>query len=213
MRRIKEGEIAVLVASLAIGGGNANADETPADNMATVTITSAVNIPPYFTYAIGPIIGANQPDLTGNFSSSTQASNSHAMQCALAYDKATKTNNFPFVVGPHGGWETFMTNQYGWTDDAKNAQVTATAALPTTPPVGVWHVTYGLTTPKYSNPFFFGVTNIFVRNIGSNTALLINTLAHEWAHQWGADEDQADAAGNAVQQAWQNDHGAACGGL
>jgi hypothetical protein len=180
--------------------------------MATVTVSSQVNVPPSFSYPTPVISGGTQPNLTGTYSSSTQSSNSHALQCTLAYEKALQAQSVPWVVGPAGGWETFMTNQFGWTDDASNAQVTNTNTVPTQPPVGSWHVTYGLTTPKYSNPFYLGVTNIFLPNI-TTTALLFNTLAHEWAHQWGANEAQATTAGNAVQQAWQNDKGAKCGGL
>jgi hypothetical protein len=44
-------------------------------------------------------------------------------------------------------------------------------------------------------------------------SLLINTLAHEWAREWGANETQANAAANVVQSAWQNDSRRACGGL
>jgi len=57
-----------------------------------------------------------------------------------------------------------------------------------------------------------GTTDIFLGDILS-TAGLIDTLAHEWAHQWGADEAHAQATGDAVRDAYLADKGKKCGGL
>lgn len=42
---------------------------------------------------------------------------------------------------------------------------------------------------------------------------LVNTIAHEWAHQYGSEEVEAEAVGNATEAAYKADNGAQCGGL
>jgi hypothetical protein len=60
-----------------------------------------------------------------------------------------------------------------------------------------------------------GKTHIFLNN-HTDTGELINTIAHEWAHQWGPlvySEAQAAAVGDNVEAAWLADAGRLCGGL
>ncbi len=64
----------------------------------------------------------------------------------------------------------------------------------------------GLTFPES------GVSYVFEGNLDT-TDDLIHILAHEWAHQWGADEAQAVAAADYAVNAYNADDGAECGGL
>jgi hypothetical protein len=56
-----------------------------------------------------------------------------------------------------------------------------------------------------------GITHVWLWAHAS-TGDLINTIAHEWAHQWGSvyTHEQIYAIGNNVEQAWAADAGRLC---
>jgi hypothetical protein len=207
MRKLRPVEVAALVSGIvigtgmAIGSGNAQADENPPpDELETITVTGTVDPAPQFTFTPGEITPPAIPDLVGTNPIPTQTSQLHAIKCGQAYS-----------FGPQPGWSTYITTGYAWTRG-----FTIITSPTNTPPAGTgWQLTYGETTPWTGNPINRGTTSIFLGSIAANgdPGLLVNTLAHEWYHQLGATEAQAEAYGNSVEAAYKKDKGAKCGGL
>lgn len=202
MRKLKPTEITALAAALTIGSGNIEATETTI--IATVTVTAGriyPNVVPRFILPVGYVSGGGTPTNIGTTSSTLQPKHLHAISCAEAYGKSRG-------AVPKDGWATWFEEGYGW---EMNLNVYTT--VQNTPPGPGWTSLQGLTTPTAgSGPL--GKTHIWLW-AHSNTADLINTIAHEWAHQWGTvyTEAQAAAIGNNVEAAWLADAGRLCGGL
>lgn len=212
MRKLKPSEVAFLVAGLAIGSGNIEATENP-QVIATVTVTASrisVNAGSAFSFPVGMVNPGTLPANSGTNDPSLQAQYRHAIECAIAYGQ-------PRGGIPKDGFVTYFNGNYGW---GRGFDVYATTTTDQAPPGTGWVKTYGFTTyshPAY--PYIRGQSQIFIKsNVG--TRELIDTLAHEWAHQWQDSarpieerENAATAVGQAVAQAYVNDAGRLCGGL
>jgi hypothetical protein len=201
MRKLRPAEVAILVSGLAIGSGNVFADESGSP-LATVTVTGSYNLSTQFVFPSGLVSPSTSPGVSGTNSIQAQQAQSHAIACTLYYGQG-----IPWGVGPKPGYTTTLSVNYGWSY-AFDVIVTTTNVSPGP----LWIPTQAMTVPKYGNPFYLGYTYVFL-NSNPSTGTLINTLAHEWAHQWGADEPSAQNVGNWTEAAWRADNGRQCGGL
>jgi hypothetical protein len=113
-------------------------------------------------------------------------------------------------------------NNYGWTSN--NIGIVVISPTSTNPATGSFTPVDGMTSsPSGGNPYVLGYSLIFMPNAyaGSDAmGNLVNSLAHEWSHQWGSsDEDgsppssDAYAIGDAAEAAYKKDNGSKCGGL
>jgi hypothetical protein len=210
MRKLKPSEVAVLVAGLTIGSGNVDADEQQ-QVIATVTVTASainINVSTAFVFSPGYVGYSSPPTAPGTIvDAAVQQQHRHAIECAAAYGRTRG-------AVPKAGWVTYFANNFGWLQDNTRVYSTDTNA----PPPGTgFEGLQGVTThyhPAY--PYIQGQSKIFLKSHNS-TGDLINTIAHEWAHQWqaygAADEVAAGRVGDNVEAAWRADGGAQCGGL
>lgn len=210
MRKLRPSEVAVLVAGLTVGNGNVEADEQQ-QVIATVVVTASrfdINVSTAFVFSSGYVGYSLPPAQAGTITDpAVQAKHRHAIDCARAYG-----------VGrggvPKAGYVTYFANNFGWLQNNQTVYATATNQ----PPAGTgFEGLLGVTThyhPAY--PYIQGQSKIFLLS-HDNTKQLIDTIAHEWAHQsqpYGApDEDAAGRVGREVAQAYENDAGRLCGGL
>jgi hypothetical protein len=168
------------------------------------------------------------------------AAGAHAWSCANAYGGHTPgavPGSPGAIAGPRPGtidsgpYQTYFSNNYGWGNGNPNTQPvtwTTTSATATPPPgVGVvWGRIDGFTSPQMtSNIYVGGYTVIYVptANVAKNgysaNANLIDTLAHEWSHEWGSSDIATNPSynaytiGHAARDAYLAEHGAKCGGL
>ncbi len=210
MRKLKSSEIAFLVAGLTIGSGNLDADENP-QVIATVTVTASritINVSTAFVFSSGYVPYSTSPAVNGTIDSTLQAKYRHAIECAMVYGR---TNG----AVPKDNWVTYFADNYGWVSAPPEERVHATDTNQP-PPEGTFTVLYGHTTHYHSAyPYIQGQSKIFLKS-HNTTKELIDTVAHEWAHQWqafgGGDEAAARAVGQRTAQAWENDGGSKCGG-
>ncbi|MHB8446743.1 MAG: hypothetical protein ACYC7G_02070 [Rudaea sp.] len=151
----------------------------------------------------------------GSTSPPTSAQQAHLEKCATAY------GSYQGKQGPNPAYTTKFSNQYGWyADNAGGAEVDWQATPSATQPVGapecqgkIWLQNDGTTFPvtnSCNGTTWAGKTTIIWVSAYSSDARMVNVLAHEWAHQWGADEANAKYAGDAAQQAFEQDHGQKC---
>jgi len=146
--------------------------------------------------------GINDPSL--------QAQYLHAIECALKYGE-------PKGGIPKDGFVTYFNANYGW---ARGLDIYTTTTTDQAPPGTGWDKAFGFTTYTHpASPYIRGQSQIFLKtNVG--TRVLIDTLAHEWAHQWQDQarpkderENAAMKVGQDVAQAYVDDAGRLCGGL
>ena len=204
VRKLKPAEVTALVAALTIGSGDIEASETSV--IATVTVTASslsVNVVPRFILTPGTIGYGQVPTQAGNNSSTLQAQYQKAINCALKYGQTRS-------AVPKDGYVTYFDMNYGWGQSNGNAYASYDGTNP--PPGTGWFRIDGVTSHYHpAAPFILGQSNIFLS--GMDTATIINTVAHEWAHQWKIPDSQAYAIGDAVEAAWRADNGALCGGM
>ena len=202
MRKLKPAEVTALAAALSIGSGNIEATETTV--IATVTVTASrisINVVPRFILPVGYVSGGGSPANIGTTSSTLQPIHRHAIQCAAAYGNSRG-------AVPKDGWATYFEEGYGWKLN-QDAYTTVT----NTPPGPGWEPLAGLTTPLPPGSGILGKSHVWLW-AQPNTAELIDSIAHEWAHQWQVyTEDQAITVGNNVKNAYLADAGRLCGGL
>ena len=171
-----------------------------------VTVTASqiyINVQPRFILPVGYVSGGGTPTNIGTTSSTLQPIHRHAIECAAAYGRT-------LGAVPKDGWATWFEEGYGW-KSGLNVYTTVT----NTPPGPGWEPLNGLTTPVSPSTGMLGKTHVWLYS-HNNIGALIDTIAHEWAHQWGPlvyTEAQAAAIGNNVKAAWQADAGSLCGGL
>jgi hypothetical protein len=197
MRKLARTEIAAMVSALTLAT-SASADE-PITNLPTVTVTGTYNPAPRYGYAPGAYIThLTTPQYQGNNSSSGTGRNFHALMCAFAYGQSN-------YKGAKPGFTTYFVENYGWRNQANPPAVRGT---PTNVSPGPgWTPTNGATDRRGS-----GKSHVFKLSV-PNMVDFIGTLAHEYAHQWGATEAQADAAEAHARNAYLDDEGKKCGGL
>ncbi|MBS0485987.1 MAG: hypothetical protein JSS13_01470 [Proteobacteria bacterium] len=173
------------------------------------------NIPDPATLA-----GQQESDNGGLFGSvgggaPTVAQLTHLTKCAVAY------GSYNGRKGPNPSYTTEFSNRYGWyANNAQGTEVDWHATINATQPMGVpgcqgkiWLQNDGTTFPLTSScngTTWTGNTTIIWASAYTSDARMVNVLAHEWAHEWGADETNAKQVGNAAEIAFQQDHGDKC---
>lgn len=225
MRKLKQAEVAALVAGMAIGSANLHAME-PTQPLATVTVTGTYESSYDFIYSASNYVSVDPgqpPNYVGTLPSTSANGIQHAMSCALAYGSLPGMDGGSWAQ-PKPGWETFFVNSYAWTN--YNGIVFETSQSSSEPPGqppggGAWYTVDGTTVPNAGNPYVQGITTVYL-NAFSSMGLLVNTFAHEWSHQWGLSDnpatpgdlnEDAEAYGDAVEKAYLADNGKKCGGL
>jgi hypothetical protein len=213
VRKLRQAEITVLVAGLAVGNALVHADEN--FDLPTITVTStslAINtVTIYLVPLSTDIYSTTQAIASGTNSPDVSSSQTHAINCAKAYSGLGKAGTPAGNVGPRPGYVIDFFTQYGW---GKTIFVQGTFA--NTSPGAGWTMIDGFTTPIGATA---GTSMIFLSSVGPSAANLVNALAHEWSHEWGATDTNTDPnynaynIGAAAQAAYQNDKGAKCGGL
>jgi hypothetical protein len=205
VRKLKEFEVALLVAGLTVGNGNVSAEE-PENWAATVTVHGSnytIDTTTMFQFSPGLInpgvIAAN----VGTNAANLSAAQRHAIDCAVNY-----------AGGPKAGWLTYFSSNYAWSRGFDLYAQTTTSAPP---PGSGWLPTQGYTVGAHPGaPYIIGQSNIFLKS-NATTKELISTIAHEWWHQWmyngDNDETKAEKYGNDTADKYQADGGAKCGGL
>lgn len=203
MRKITKSEMAILISTLAIA--NATSAEEPAvTTLPTVDVTARFHHVPRWGWTVNNTVWSPGvvPMNLGSFTSSQSSSNLHALNCAKAY---AQTGPGARNGSPLGGTTYIVTNYMWLTTTAPYARTFTTG--PTPPSDGrVWRALSGSTD----------ITNdITLISLPHNPShqFLINTIAHEWAHQWGANEADATSVGNAAELAYVKDNGDECGGI
>lgn len=207
MRKIAAAQIAALVAGMVMGD-HTSAEET--FTFPTVSVTGTYNTVTRFgwttnNYSIGR---GTIPQSLGNYTSTRSAEHKKALNCAKAY-----TNTGPGAnLGQKPGAAMWMTNNYGWYMTNSSGQVIGVKSTTTnTSPGAGWKSAAAITFNK-------DTTYIFTPN-NPDMASMIESIAHEWGHQWGAsdsgtgDSMDAEAIGEAAKAAYLADSGKKCGGL
>jgi hypothetical protein len=199
MRKMVIAELVVFAATLAMSHG-ASAQE--AKNLPTVSVTGQFWAGNNFGWTYNGLLQFTTPPWLGYNGGNVSASEMHALNCAKAYATTGPGAN----QGPKPGDYTFIVSNYGWA----GPDGTHYETLTDTPPVANAIMLGGST--------YAGITMVFLP-LNPDAKSLITTLAHEWAHQWGAQDlrdgsaNDAYAIGNAAQAAYLADKGAKCGGL
>lgn len=148
-------------------------------------------------------------------SAPTPAQQEYLKKCATAYGSYQKKQ------GANPAYTTKFSDQYGWhAENAAGSEVdwrsTQMQAQPGDSPQcqgKSWKQDDGTTftvTSSCGGTTWAGKTTIIWVSAYSNDARMVNVLAHEFAHQWGADEPNAGYVGDAAQQAFEQDHGQKC---
>jgi hypothetical protein len=222
MRRLTKKQVLVLAAAGVIGTGNVSAEESiPLEE---VVVTAPPTTPPPTITITTPLIAPSDSQvlLSPAQAGAQSAAALKAWKCAVAYSGTGPAGTPAGYAGPKAGWSTSFMNNYGWMSNNIGAVVISPTS--TNPASGSFSPVDGFTSnPTDGNPYVLGYSLIFMPNAyaGSDAmGNLINTLAHEWSHQWGAtDSDTAPASsnayaiGNAAENAYKNDKGSKCGGL
>jgi len=211
VRKLAAAELLVFAAALAATNG------TSADEPA---VMSTVNVYGYYTsssvsmnfgwYTGGFLNVGNAPTMIGTWGGVQTSWNLHGLDCAKAYMPGV--GYLPANSGPKPYFRTYIVSNYGWSDAAGNHYQT----LSDTQPVPGAAMIGGVTDSPGATS---GVSMIFLPGAGGSMAYLIQNIAHEWAHQWGADHRgdgsamDAYAIGTQTMNAWKADNGAKCGGL
>lgn len=206
MRRMAAAELVVFAAALAVSRGT-SADEPPTvpTNLSTVNVYgsyTAYSTTLNFGWYSGGFLNVGAPPAwLGYHPGYISAADLHALNCAKAYAVTGPGAN----LGPKPGSQTYIVSNYGWADAAGTHYET----LNSTPPVSGAILLGGSTQGHQSMIFLPG---------NPDTSWLIRSIAHEWAHQWGAQDlndgswNDAYAVGDKARQAYLNDGGAKCGG-
>lgn len=203
MRRLAAFEVLTLISTLAIAQAE-TPDEPGIPTLGTVTVTGSFNPAPLFifntpTFNVSP---GSTPSNPSNRPAPDAVRVKHALDCAKAYGK-------PGYAGPRANWRTYFTENHGWKNinNAYNIISTTTS----TPPSGV-------STKRIGGITFSNKSHVF-RGGQPYVEQWIETLAHEWAHQWGAIDgtrgqaNDAGTIGAAARAAYKADNGARCGGI
>lgn len=217
MRYLRTAEVAMLVAGLVIGHGNANADEN--FDLPTVTVSASRYPQNDFYFVVQDPTSATPIYSGGNTQPITDAI-AHQMDCATQYAGTGTAGTPASHAGPRPGWTTYYVGEYGWFSSPASYAATDTS----TPPAsgGPWAIMAGVTVgasgagASYFSTIFGGSAELAAGNF---TANVVESFAHEWAHQWGATDDATDPnynafdIGQAARKAYQADNGSKCGGL
>lgn len=223
MRKLQPRELAALVAVMAIGNTVGHAfDEggSGGDALPTITVEGTVPIPETI-YVLPEITVTGQTVIAtpaGTAGSQQQATVTHAISCASAYGGGGAAGTPAAHTGPRPGWKTYYVSDYGW----HNPQNWLAAySWSSKPPVnaGPWTPIDGLTSTSQQTSWIYGLSTDNQTKAG-----LIDTFAHEFAHQWGAVDaapngpppnpnDDASKIAAAAVAAYKADNGKKCGGL
>ncbi|MFC5437306.1 hypothetical protein ACFPME_12110 [Rhodanobacter umsongensis] len=208
MRKLAAAEILVFVATLVATHGSL-ADEPT--NLASVTVngtwTSTTTSYSFGWYSGGYLnVGAPPPSL-GLYPGYISATNYRALNCAKAYATWGPGAN----SGAKPGFTMYILGNHGWHDVSTGTyyQTAPNNPNPPTPnSIEIGGVTYT------------SQTMIFLPGAGNgNFGYLIRAIAHEWAHQWGAQDlhdhswNDAYEAGDRAMNNYMQDKGSKCGGL
>lgn len=202
MRKLVAAELVIFATTLSVS------DPAPANefisNMPTVSVTGHYNSRTRFTFdtheAIVPWL---PPNAFANYTDLEAGRVFHALHCAKAYGQ-------PGYKGPNAIYKTWITDRYGWRSNGNPPSVKTTVSR--VAPEGYSRIINGATWRGSDK-----TTYIFKRNIPT-VAELIKTIAHEYAHQHGAEDlhngapNDAVAIGEATRNAYLADRGARCGG-
>lgn len=207
MRRIAAAQVATLVAGMVLGNDTSADENIP--TLPTVSATGSYNTVTSFGWTINNvnITSSTRPMNIGNHPSTISAEHQKALDCAKKYTSTGPGAN----SGPKPGSLTYISGGYGFWRKV-NGISEVRSMLTNTPPAGSgWISAAGVTVNgnisfawKPNNPTFLS---------------MLETLSHEWAHQWGAKDlydgswNDADAIGKAAVAAYLADNGQKCGGL
>lgn len=204
MRKMVIAELLVFATALAVTRGT-SADEPT--TLATVSVTGTYSSSSatlnFGWYSGGFLNVGSPPTYLGSSSGYISAVNLHALNCAKAYATTGPGAN----MGPRPNYYTYIVSNYGWADPKTGTHY---QTLNSTPPVPNAILLGGSTQGLVSMIFLPG---------NPDASWLVRSLAHEWAHQWGAQDlndgssNDAYAIGDHAKQAYLNDKGAKCGGL
>ncbi len=137
----------------------------------------------------------------GPGSAPTLALQMHEMNCAASYGK----------YGPEPGVITTFADDWGWVIDKLGLKAETDMKAPPPPIAGYSWQKLDADTTNIGDPSMATTLYMPAYVDRGNT---INTLAHEFSHQHNVlDEDEAEAIGNAAEDAYNADSGAKCGGL
>lgn len=187
-------------------GDYSSAEET--FTLPTVTVTGTYNTRTFFGWTTNSTVrAATYPAYLGNLTSAQSAYIRLALNCAKAYATTGPGAN----KGSRPGAATYVSsNAYGYFR-VINGNPEVRAQLTNTPPSGNnWLSIAGITINK-------SWSYVWIKN-HMTLESLIETFAHEWAHQWGASDlndgsyYDATAIGRAARDAYINDNGKKCGG-
>jgi len=195
-----------IIVITTVGAGTAHALCTDTQHC-SVTATASP-LPPRGGTTIGTGSGG------GGYSSPsvpTRVQQARLEKCAQVY------GSYNGHKGPNPAYTIKYSNQYGWyAEKAGGAEVDWRATTTGAPPADapgcqgrIWLQNDGTTFPTTSScngTTWAGKTTIIWASAYSSDARMVNVLAHEFAHQWGADEPNAKYAGDAAQNAYQQDH-------
>lgn len=230
MRKLTAAQIAAMTTSLGLCGTAAvrlgapllalspvisHAAANP-DEIQTITVTAS----PYTLAVYSPVPqssgGGGGPGTTpppppaqqigSSTSNASTASQKQAINCAIQFSANVLGNGH---VGPAPGYTTDFNNVYfGWGTDNPDYPATAQNTNPYQPPIQNAGYTlidgYTSSASKTSTIWYASVAWEASNYLGvSAQTNLVNTLVHEWWHEWnGSDESGAQAAGDAAQQAY-----------
>lgn len=153
---------------------------------------------------------------SGSLSSTpTPAEQTRLEKCAIEY------GSYKGQSGPNPAYTTKFSDQYGWyATNANGAEVdwrgTVTARSPAGSPGcqgSSWSQNDATTFPaavSCNGTAWSGKTTIIWASAYTTDAWMVNVLAHEWAHQWGATEAEARQVGIAAKNAYSQDGGKKC---
>ena len=153
----------------------------------------------------------------------TPAKVQHAKDCAAAYGGQGTVPGTPAnKAGPNSPtYQTVFMNAYGFGASASSGLATLYVSTSSTLPTGRFYAV-GQTFSPHPSTSTPGISSVFLSNsYNSTTAQLVNTIAHEWSHQWNALDKgavpldpnyDAQKIGDAVAAAFVKDKGAKCGG-
>lgn len=208
MRRIAAAQVVTMVAGLVLG--NSTSAEETFPTLPTVSVTGQYNTVTVFGWSSNNIrlSSGSAPSNLGNNAVYRSEEHKRALDCAKAYTTTGPGAN----KGPKPGTSTWMTNNYGWfrpSGSSNEIRSMTTNTPPDSDPA--WRSAAGITIGKI-------VTFVFTPNNPTQTSM-IESLSHEWAHQWGASDlydgsaMDADAIGKKAVADYLADNGAKCGGL
>lgn len=198
MRKLAAAELLVFAAAMATTQGTLADEPVP---LATISVQGYINASTNFGWYSGGFLNVSAtPQVTGQVSTPLQGFYKRGIDCAKAY-----TNTGPGAgQGPRPGVQTYFVSNWGWVNLNTGEHFQTVTSTPSSIG-GPWSPITGVTYGTYQSLIFMPEN--------PSLAELVNTLAHEWSHQWGASEAQAYPVGDAAEQAFLADNGAKCGGL